>query len=202
MFRRTGKRPAQRACSLLLMGADNKRKQISAGNTTTGRSRSVPTIQQQAEVGERQKYNDRQKQVTPAIRQPPGTGLLCRPPSVRRTPSAQLYTANTAAYRHLPIHYRTPQRRTATCPERGSARGKNGLRNSECFPPRKPAHCPSVPRKGKPSAQERPSDARHCTISGTILSLILSIIQSLVYYKEHTSNLLTLKSESVILWSS
>ena len=51
MFRRTGKRPAQRACSLLLMGADNKRKQISAGNTTTGRSRSVPEIQQQAEAG-------------------------------------------------------------------------------------------------------------------------------------------------------
>ena len=46
------------------MGADNKRKQISAGNTTTGRSRSVPTIQQQAEVGERQKYNNSQKQVS------------------------------------------------------------------------------------------------------------------------------------------
>ena len=64
MFRRTGKRPAQRACSLLLMGADNKRKQISAGNTTTGRSRSVPEIQRQAEAGERQKYNNRQKQVS------------------------------------------------------------------------------------------------------------------------------------------
>ena len=24
---------------------------------------------------------------------------------------------------------------TIACPERGSARGKNGLRNSECFPP-------------------------------------------------------------------
>ena len=35
-----------------------------------------------------------------------------------------------------------------------------------------------------------------------ILSLILSIVQSLVYYKKHTSNLLTLKSESGILWSS
>ena len=161
----------------------------------------------------------------PVICQQAGTGLLRRPPSVRCIPSAQLYMANTAAYRHLPIHYPIPQRRTATCPERGSARGKNGLRNSECFPPRKPAHCPSVPRKGKsplsqcpperekPTApvsprkekalrQERPSDARHCTISGTIFSLFLSIIQFHVYYKEHTSNLLTLKSESVILWSS
>ena len=198
---------------------------MSARNTTTGRSRSVPEIQQQAETGECQKYNDRQKQVTPTIRQPPGTGLLCRPPSVRRTPSVQLYTANTAAYRHLPIHYRIPQRRTATCPERGSARGKSGLRNSERLSPSQTCprqsvpqkgnlHCQSVPQerksprqsvppgKGKALRQEHPSDARHCTISGTIFSLFLSIIQFHVYYKEHTSNLLTLKSESVILWSS
>ena len=173
---------------------------MSAGNTATGSSRSAPAIQQ-----------------------PPGTGLLRRPPSVRRTPSAQLYMVNTVAYRHLPIHYPIPQRRTATCPERGSARGKNGLRNSECLSPSQTCPRPSVPLKGKephrpkcppekqlsvrrhrhrPSAQERTSDARHCTISGTIFSLILSIVHSLVYYKEHTSNLLTLKSESVILWSS
>ena len=208
---------------------------MSASNTTTGRSRLC------------QQYNDRQKQVTPAIQQLPGTGLLRRPPSVRRTPSAQLYMANTAAYRHLPIHYRIPQRRTATCPERGSARGKSGLRNSERLSPSQTCprqsvpqerkvhakvsprkgkvhakvsprkgkvHCQSVPQErksprqsvppGKEKAlrQEHPSDARHCTISGTIFSLFLSIIQFHVYYKEHTSNLLTLKSESVILWSS
>ena len=186
---------------------------MSASNTTTGRSRLC------------QQYNDRQKQVTPAIQQLPGTGLLRRPPSVRRTLSAQLYMANTAAYRHLPIHYRIPQRRTATCPERGSARGKSGLRNSECLSPSQTCPRQSVPQerksprqsapqerksprqsappgKGKALRQERPSDARHCTISGTIFSLFLSIIQFHVYYKEHTSNLLTLKSESVILWSS
>ena len=192
----------------------------------------MPAIQRQAETGEHQQYNNRQKQAMPAIQQPPGTGLLRRPPSVRRIPSAQLYMANTAAYRHLPIHYPIPQRSTATCPERGSARGKNGLRNSECLSPSQTSPRQSVPLKGKkptpkcsprketsplpkcppekklsvrrhrPSAQERTSDARHCTISGTIFSLILSIVHSLVYYKEHTSNLLTLKSESVILWSS
>ena len=157
----------------------------------------------------------------PTIQQPPGTGLLRRPPSVRHTPSAQLYMANTAAYRHFPTHCSIPQRRTATCPERGSARGKSGLRNSErlspsqtcprqSVPPKgKEPHCQSVPpgkklsvRRHRLSAQERPSDARHCTISGTIFSLFLSIIQLLVYYKEHTSKLLTLNSESVILWSS
>lgn len=144
----------------------------------------------------------------------PGTGLLRRPLSVRRTPSAQLYMVNTVAYRHLPIHYPIPQRRAATCPERGSARGKSGLRNSERLSPSQTCPRQSVPPKGKrslpkcpperetPSAQERTSDARHCTTSGTIFSLILSIVHSLVYYKEHTSNLLTLKSESVILWSS
>ena len=83
-------------------------------------------------------------------------------------------------------------------------------------PPRKNARSQSVPPKGKsarsqsvppgketpPTAKVRTSDARQCTISSTILSLILSIIPSLVYYKKHTSNLLTLKSESGILWSS
>lgn len=107
-------------------------------------------------------------------------------------------------------------------PGKGEREGRgNGLRNSECLSPSQTCPRQSVPRKEKsltaqsvppgkklsvrrhrPSAQERTSDARHCTISGTIFSLILSIVHSLVYYKEHTSNLLTLKSESVILWSS
>ena len=85
----------------------------------------------------------------PVIRQQAGTGLLRRPPSVRCIPSAQLYMANTAAYRHLPIHYPIPQRRTATCPERGSARGKSGLRNSERLSPSQTCPRQSVPLKGK-----------------------------------------------------
>ena len=114
-------------------------------------------------------------------------------------------------FRYIVTYHNAEQRRA----RKGGARGgKAGFVTPSAFPPRKPAHCPSVPLKGKrplpkcplkrktPSAQERTSDARQCTISGTIFSLILSIVHSLVYYKEHTSNLLTLKSESVILWSS
>ena len=140
---------------------------------------------------------------------------------VHHTPIGTIPTQPTAKNTEsFPIHCNIPQRRTATCPERGSARGKSGLRNSECLSPSQTCPRPSVPQERKKptlkcspekklsvrrhrlSAQERTSDARHCTISGTIFSLILSIVHSLVYYKEHTSNLLTLKSESVILWSS
>ena len=133
-----------------------------------------------------------------------GTGLLCRPLSVHHTPIGTIPTQpipkNTESFS---IHCNIPQRRTVTCPERGSARGKSGLRNSERLSPSQTCPRQSVPPgKKTPSAQERPSDARHCTISGTIFSLFLSIIQLYVYYKEHTSKLLTLNSESVILWSS
>ena len=127
---------------------------MSASNTTTGRSRLC------------QQYNDRQKQVTPAIQQLPGTGLLRRPPSVRRTLSAQLYMANTAAYRHLPIHYRIPQRRTATCPERGSARGKSGLRNSERLSPSQTCPRQSVPQERKVHAKVSPRKGKaHAKVS-------------------------------------
>ena len=188
----------------------DRQEQVSTRNTT-GRSRLAPAIEQQAGADQRQQYNNHQEQVCCADRLPSG-----------EKKSAQPDATNTAAYRHLPIHYPIPQRRTATCPERGSARGKSGLRNSErlstsqtcprqSVPPKgKELHCPKCPPPGKKlsvrrhrlSAQERPSDARHCTISGTIFSLFLSIIQLHVYYKEHTSKLLTLNSESVILWSS
>lgn len=103
----------------------------------------------------------------------------------------------------------------ALCPQRGQqpvSRGRRGgARGGEmafatmnASPPRKNARSQSVPPgKGTPpTAKVRTSDARQCTISSTILSLILSIMPSLVYYKKHTSNLLTLKSESGILWSS
>ena len=184
-------------------------EQVSAGNTATGRSRSAPAIQRQAGAGQHQQYN-RQEQISASNTTTTRNRSAAQTPSVRRTKkSAQPDATNTAAYRHLPIHYPIPQRRTATCPERGSARGKSGLRNSERFPPRKLAHAKVSPRKGNPTAKvsplERkspPSDARHCTISGTIFSLFLSIIQLHVYYKEHTSKLLTLNPESVILWSS
>ena len=99
----------------------------------------------------------------PVICQQAGTGLLRRPPSVRCIPSAQLYMANTAAYRHLPIHYPIPQRRTATCPERGSARGKSGLRNSERLSPSQTCPRQSVPQKGNLHCQSVPQKGNlHC----------------------------------------
>lgn len=120
--------------------------------------------------------------------------------------------SNPSPYTKRITHHNVRSKKRA---RKGGARGgKAGFVTPSAFPPRKPAHRSSVPLKGKrplpkcplkrktPSAQERTSDARQCTISGTIFSLILSIVHSLVYYKEHTSNLLTLKSESVILWSS
>ena len=135
--------------------------------------------------------------------------------SVHHTPIGTIPTQPTPKNTEsFPIHCNIPQRRTATCPERGSARGKSGLRNSErlspsqtcpllkCPPERETPTAQVSPKKKNALRQERTSDARQCTISGTIFSLILSIVHSLVYYKEHTSNLLTLKSESVILWSS
>ena len=139
----------------------------------------------------------------PAIQQPPGTGLLRRPPSVRRKKNRLSLTP--PIQQHIGIcQYTTPyhsaeQRRA----RKGGARGgKAGFVTPSAFPPRKPAHAKVSPWKGNALRQERPSDARHCTISGTIFSLFLSIIQLHVYYKEHTSKLLTLNSESVILWSS
>ena len=122
-------------------------------------------MRQQTGASERRQYSNRQEQVStsntatgrsrlaPAIQQPPGTGLLRRPPSVRRKKkSAQPDATNTAAYRHLPIHYPIPQRRTATCPERGSARGKSGLRNSERLSPSQ-----TCPRQSVPPGKETPS---------------------------------------------
>ena len=81
-------------------------------------------------------------------------------------------------------------------PRKGNPTAKVSPRKGNLPTPKYP------PWKGNALRQERPSDARHCTISGTIFSLFLSIIQLHVYYKEHTSKLLTLNSESVILWSS
>ena len=183
-------------------------------------------MRQQTGASERRQYSDRQEQVStsnttgrsrlaPAIQQPPGTGLLRRPPSVRRkknrlslTPPIQQHTG---ICQYTTPYHSAEQRRA----RKGGARGgKAGFVTPSAFPPRKPAHAKVFPRKGnlptpkcppwKGNAlrQERPSDARHCTISGTIFSLFLSIIQLHVYYKEHTSKLLTLNSESVILWSS
>ena len=116
----------------------DRQEQVSTSNTT-GRSRLAPAIEQQAGADQRQQYNNHQEQVCCADRLPSGGTKK----------SAQPDATNTAAYRHLPIHYPIPQRRTATCPERGSARGKSGLRNSERLSPSQTCPRQSVPLKGK-----------------------------------------------------
>ena len=121
----------------------DRQEQVSTSNTT-GRSRLAPAIEQQAGADQRQQYNNHQEQVCCADRLPSG-----------EKKSAQPDATNTAAYRHLPIHYPIPQRRTATCPERGSARGKSGLRNSERLSPSQ-----TCPRQSVPPGKEKPSVRR------------------------------------------
>ena len=125
---------------------------MSAGNTATGRSRSAPAIQRQAGAGQHQQYN-RQEQIsasnTTTTRNRSAAQTAFRPAEKK---SAQPDATNTAAYRHLPIHYPISQRRTATCPERGSARGKSGLRNSERLSPSQ-----TCPRQSVPPGKETPS---------------------------------------------
>lgn len=79
---------------------------------------------------------------------------------------------------------------------------KAGFVTPSAFPPRKLAHA-----KVSPLERKRPppgASVRRPTLYNIWYNflIILSIIQLHVYYKEHTSKLLTLNSESVILWSS
>ena len=124
---------------------------MSTSNTATGRSRLAPAIQQ-AGAGQHQQYS-RQEQIsasnTTTTRNRSAAQTAFRPAEKK---SAQPDATNTAAYRHLPIHYPIPQRRTATCPERGSARGKSGLRNSERLSPSQ-----TCPRQSVPPGKETPS---------------------------------------------
>ena len=195
---------------------------MSAGNTATGRSRSAPAIQRQAGAGQHQQYN-RQEQIsasnTTTTRNRSAAQTASRPAKKNRLSLMPPIQQHTGICQYTTPYHSAEQRRA----RKGGARGgKAGFVTPSAFPPRKPAHAKVSLRKGKSStaqsvpppgkklsvrrhrlsAQERPSDARHCTISGTIFSLFLSIIQLHVYYKEHTSKLLTLNSESVILWSS
>ena len=183
---------------------------MSAGNTATGRSRSAPAIQRQAGAGQHQQYN-RQEQIsasnTTTTRNRSAAQTAFRPAEQKNRLSLTLpIQQHTGIYQYTTPYHSAEQRRA----RKGGARGgKAGFVTPSAFPPRKLAHAKVSPRKGNPTAKvsplERkspPSDARHCTISGTIFSLFLSIIQLHVYYKEHTSKLLTLNSESVILWSS
>ena len=129
----------------------------------------MPVMRQQTGASERRQYSDRQEQVStsnttgrsrlaPAIQQPPGTGLLRRPPSVRRkknrlslTPPIQQHTG---ICQYTTPYHSAEQRRA----RKGGARGgKAGFVTPSAFPPRKLAHVKVSPRKGKSStAKESP----------------------------------------------
>ena len=169
----------------------------------------MPSIQRQAGAGQHQQYN-RQEQIsasnTTTTRNRSAAQTAFRPAEKNRLSLTPPIQQHTGICQYTTPYHSAEQRRA----RKGGARGgKAGFVTPSAFPPRKLAHAKVSPRKGNPTAKvsplERkspPSDARHCTISGTIFSLFLSIIQLHVYYKEHTSKLLTLNSESVILWSS
>ena len=167
-------------------------------------------MRQQTGASERRQYSDRQEQVstsnTTTTRNRSAAQTAFRPAKKNRLSLMPPIQQHTGICQYTTPYHSAEQRRA----RKGGARGgKAGFVTPSAFPPRKLAHAKVSPRKGNPTAKvsplERkspPSDARHCTISGTIFSLFLSIIQLHVYYKEHTSKLLTLNSESVILWSS
>ena len=128
----------------------DRQEQVSAGNRTTGRSRSAPAIQQAgADISASNRTTGRSR-LAPAIQQPPGTGLLRRPPSVRRkknrlslTPPIQQHTG---ICQYTTPYHSAEQRRA----RKGGARGgKAGFVTPSAFPPRKPAHAKVSPRKGK-----------------------------------------------------
>ena len=150
----------------------DRQEQVSTRNTT-GRSRLAPAIEQQAGADQRQQYNNHQEQVCCADRLPSGGTKK----------SAQPDATNTAACRHLPIHYPIPQRRTATCPERGSARGKSGLRNSERLSPSQTCPRQSVPQKGKPHCQSVPPGKE--TPSARSVRQTPDIVQYLVQFSHY-----------------
>ena len=117
---------------------------------------------QQAGAGQHQQYSDRQEQISasnrttgssrlaPAIQQPPGTGLLRRPPSVRRKKNRLSLTLpiqqHTGIYQYTTPYHSVEQRRA----RKGGARGgKAGFVTPSAFPPRKPAHAKVSPLERK-----------------------------------------------------
>ena len=129
-------------------------------------------MRQQTGASERRQYSDRQEQVStsnttgrsrlaPAIQQPPGTGLLRRPPSVRRkknrlslTPPIQQHTG---ICQYATPYHSAEQRRA----RKGGARGgKAGFVTPSAFPPRKLAHAKVSPRKGNPTAKVSPLERK------------------------------------------
>ena len=116
---------------------NSRQKQVSARNTTTGRSRSC------------QQYNNHQEQVCCADRLPSGAHHRhrCTWPIQQHTGICQYTT----------VYHSAEQRRA----RKGGARGgKAGFVTPSAFPPRKPAHAKVSPRKGKAHAKVSPQERK------------------------------------------
>ena len=119
-------------------------------------------MRQQTGASEHRQYATGRSRSAPAIQQPLGTGLLRRPPSVRRkknrlslTPPIQQHTG---ICQYTTPYHSAEQRRA----RKGGARGgKAGFVTLSAFPPRKPAHAKVSPRKGKsPTAKVSPLERK------------------------------------------
>ena len=122
---------------------NDRQKQVSARNTTTGRSRS------------RQQYDNHQEQVCCADRLPSGAHHRhrCTWPIQQHTGICQYTTS-----------YHSAEQRRA---RKGGARGgKAGFVTPSAFPPRKPAHAKVSPRKGISTAKVSPRKGKaHAKVS-------------------------------------
>ena len=123
-------------------------------------------MRQQTGASEHRQYATGRSRSAPAIQQPLGTGLLRRPPSVRRkknrlslTPSIQQHTG---ICQYTTLYHSAEQRRA----RKGGARGgKAGFVTPSAFPPRKPAHAKVSLRKGKSStAQSVPPPGKKLSV--------------------------------------
>ena len=122
---------------------NSRQKQVSARNTTTGRSRSC------------QQYDNHQEQVCCADRLQSGTHHRhsCTWPIQQHTGICQYTTS-----------YHSAEQRRA---RKGGARGgKAGFVTPSAFPPRKPAHAKVSPRKGISTAKVSPRKGKaHAKVS-------------------------------------
>ena len=133
---------------------NNRREQVSAVNTATGRSRSMPVMRQQTGASEHQQYS-RQEQISASnrttTRNRSAAQTAFRPAEknwLSLTPPIQQHTG---ICQYTTPYHSAEQRRA----RKGGARGgKAGFVTPSAFPPRKPAHAKVSLRKGKSSTAQ------------------------------------------------
>ena len=130
----------------IFVSSDGKAARAAGLFLVVNGSGSMPVMRQQTGASERRQHSNRQEQVStsnttgrsrlaPAIQQLPGTGLLRRPPSVRRNKNRLSLTLpiqqHTGIYQYTTPYHSTEQRRA----RKGGARGgKAGFATLSAFP--------------------------------------------------------------------